>query len=243
MAYYAADVGDERLLRESVKQCGDYRGILQSKTTTGEAQGAWQHIIGPNSQDTGLWSSGNAWAAGGMTRVLATVLKAPVSKDKDWRQEAVDNLTQWIKEILDAAMTAPLDGGLLRNYLNDRDSNGHGFGEVSGSSLLSAVVYRMAVMRPKVIDAKYVKWADDIRIVLGGKDAQGQPHVQGNGVVTPAVNPLNWQDTKPFTSGSPEGQSFVVLMYAAWRDCVQAKICAGDVEKWQHGRFGRRAHN
>ncbi|KAJ3501160.1 hypothetical protein NLJ89_g9466 [Agrocybe chaxingu] len=75
LAYYAADKQDEGLLRESVRQCQLYRAILQLDTDE-PYKGAWRHIIGPESQDTGLWSTGNAWAAAGMTRVLATVNKS-----------------------------------------------------------------------------------------------------------------------------------------------------------------------
>ncbi|KAF8067991.1 hypothetical protein FPV67DRAFT_1376322, partial [Lyophyllum atratum] len=115
--------------------------------------------------------------------------------------------------------------GLVRNYINDTNSTGHGFGEISGSSVLASVAYRMAVLQPHACGEKYVRWADGIRRVLGGNDAGGQPHITEDGVATPAVNPLGWQDTKPFTTGSPEGQVFVVLMYTAWRDCVLVGRC------------------
>lgn len=235
LAYYAADKGDDAMLHDSVKQCGYYREVLQAKTPK-TCKGAWHHIIGPESQDLGLWSTGNAWAAAGMTRVLATVIKAPTAQYSNWRQEAIDSLTTWIKEILDGAMSAPMDGGLLRNYLDNMDSSRHGFGEISGSSLLAAVAYRMAVLRPQVFGERYIEWAEGIRLVLGGRDKNGNPHVTSTGVVTPAVNPLWWLDPKPLTTGSPEGQSFVVLMYAAWRDCVLAGTC-----RWKGGLQKKRS--
>ena len=37
-----------------------YRHVLQPPSG-----GAWMHIIGPQNQDTGLWSTGNGWAAAG----------------------------------------------------------------------------------------------------------------------------------------------------------------------------------
>ena len=102
----------------------------------------------------------------------------------------------------------------------------NGFGEVAGSALLAATTYRMMLLRPKTFaDPKYVKFADGIRKTLGALDSAGKPHVTSTGIVTPAVNPLNWKDTKPVTTGSPEAQVFVVLMYAAWRDCVLQGIC------------------
>jgi hypothetical protein len=169
-----------------------------------------------------------------MTRVLATVLKAPVAHDDpSWRQGAIADLTKWIKEIVDGAMNAPHNNDLLRNYLNDTISE-HGFGETSGSALLASVVYRMVVMRPGRRDFgawKYLMWAEGIRQVLGGgwsDGASGQwlEHVdRGNGTVRPAVNPLGWSDVKPYVLGSPEGQEFTVMLYAAWRDCVEVGKC------------------
>jgi len=69
----------------------------------------------------------------------------------------------------------------------------------------------MAVLQPRIFSGTaYTAWADGIRGVLVGTDQEGNPHVTVQGVVTPAVNPLNWGDTTPFTTGS-----FVVMMYAA----------------------------
>jgi hypothetical protein len=162
----------------------------------------------------------------GMTRVLATVEKAPssVSSGK-WKRAAAANLTSWIKEIIDGAMGAPMDDGLLRNYLNDTTDDDHGFGEISGSTAIAAATYRMAVLKPAEFGAAHIAWADSIRTALGGYDAEGNPHVTSNGTVTPAVNPYDWHSTTPYTAGSPEGNNFVALMYTAWRDCVAAGIC------------------
>ncbi|KAF8954902.1 hypothetical protein BDZ97DRAFT_1862403 [Flammula alnicola] len=225
LAYYAADTEDLQLLQDTVRQCELYRQILQSNTT--DLKGVWMHVMGTGYQDTGLWSTGNAWAAAGMTR------------------QAIDNLTQYIKEIVDGAMTAQKDGGLLRNYLDNLDSNGHGFGEISGSSLLASAVYRMAVLQPQVFSQNYVAWADSIRMTITGNGTDGNPHITSTGIATPAVNPMAWQDTTPFTSGSPEGQAFIVLMYAGWRDCVKAGQCStgsGALRKRMHGGLHRYSH-
>ncbi|KAF8872499.1 hypothetical protein BD779DRAFT_1679667 [Infundibulicybe gibba] len=208
LAFYAADKGDAEMLQESVRQCGHYRHILKAHETP-TCAGAWQHIIGNESQDTGSVVDGQC-----------------VGSRRDDPRNAIDQLGGWISEIIDGAMAAPLDDGLLRNYLNDLDSNGHGFGEISGSSLLAATVYRMAMLQPHLFGERHLKWADGFRTVLGGKDRHGNPHITDTGIVTPAVNPLAWKDTTPYTRGSPEGQSFVVLMYAAWRDCIVAGICS-----------------
>ncbi|KAJ6465620.1 hypothetical protein C8R47DRAFT_1056834 [Mycena vitilis] len=242
IAYFGADSNNASLLETAYRQCGLYREVLllgsnasSPFTPVGESttNGLWHHIVGPQSADAGLWSTGNGWAAMGMTRVLATILKAPAARNTAWRSAAIKDLTAWIKEIVDGARAAPADGGLLRNYVNDTSGDGHGFGEISGSSLLAAVTYRMVVHAPEAFTpaATYVKWADGVRGVLGGVDAAGSPHITSNGTATPAVNPLGWGDIAPWTAGSPEGNNFVVLLYAAWRDCIFTGVCAKPSDK------------
>lgn len=99
MAYYAVATNNATLLKESVRQAKLYREVLV------KPDGLWTHIIGPQSADSGSWSTGNGWAAAGMARVLATVMKAPISKG--WTSEIAE-LKQEIKEILDAVMTVGL---------------------------------------------------------------------------------------------------------------------------------------
>ncbi|KAJ3932359.1 MAG: Six-hairpin glycosidase-like protein [Lentinula lateritia] len=220
LAYYAVETSNSWLLQQTVEQCGLYREILQKKVSSMTSyKGLWEHIIGPVNQDTGVWSTGNAWAA--------AVLKAPPHITLTRRDDAVSELTQWIKEILDGAIRgkdiALAPNGLLRNYLDDVSGDGHGFGETSGTALLASVSYRVVVLRPNIFyadgsDRTYVDWADGLRKTLA-------EHITANGTASPAVNPLNWSDTTQYTAGSPEGQNFVVLMYAAWRDCKIAEIC------------------
>lgn len=63
-----------------------------------------------------------------------------------------------------------------------------------------------------------LRWADaNFKTVVS--------HVNANGIAAPTVDPLGWLIRTPYTKGSPEGESFVVMMYAAWRDCVDARVC------------------
>ncbi|KAH6891845.1 hypothetical protein BKA70DRAFT_1536843 [Coprinopsis sp. MPI-PUGE-AT-0042] len=227
LAYYAADTDDEALLMEVVRQCRLYRDVLQ--LDDGSSYGSlWRHIIGPEAEDTGLWSTGNAWAAAGMARVLATVMKAPIAQTRPWRDEAIAQLTLYIKEILNGALSLDLDNDLVRNYVNDLEGP-LGFGEISGTSLLAATAYRMAVINPRVFGRPYILWAERVRHTLGGLDIDGNPHITDGGVARPAIDPLDWKNPVPKTDGSPEGQAFVVLLYAAWRDCVRANVCYHEV--------------
>ncbi|KAF9058471.1 Six-hairpin glycosidase-like protein [Rhodocollybia butyracea] len=224
LAYYAVVNSDAKLLQQTVEQCGLYRQVLQKNVSSSTPyKGIWEHIIGPVNQDTGVWSTGNAWAAAGMTRVLATVLKAPSAITSGWKDSAVADLTQWIKEIVDGVIDGEhftvASDGLLRNYLNDVSGDGHGYGETSGTALLASVVYRLVILQPDIFhDRTYIDWADGLRETLA-------EHITSNGTATPSVNPLNWADTVPYTAGSPEGQSFQVLLYSAWRSCVLAGVC------------------
>ncbi|UKZ96825.1 uncharacterized protein TrAFT101_011601 [Trichoderma asperellum] len=205
LAYLAVEQNDTSLMSVTVQQCGLQRAVLKGNNLS------WQHIIGPQSQDTGLWSTSNGWAGYGMVRVLHTLQK--------WSGSAsmISQATQlkgWIKEILGGAMQSSLDDGLLRNYLNDSSW----FGEISGTSVLSAVAYRMAVNDPDMFPQSYITWADTNRKSLAKKQ-------NSEGIFSPAVNPYDWHDRTQFTTGSPEGQAFTVYLYTAYRDCVNAKIC------------------
>ncbi|KAF8902006.1 hypothetical protein CPB85DRAFT_1322371 [Mucidula mucida] len=52
-------------------------------------------------------------------------------------------------------MGAPMDDGLLCNYLDDTDGP-NGFAEISGSTMMAAVIYRMAVLQPDVFGTSYI---------------------------------------------------------------------------------------
>lgn len=200
LAYYAVVTADLDLLKQAAQQCLLYHDVLSTNL------GPWHHIVGPVSQDLGLWSTGNGWAAAGMARVLATMMKSPFSGATKNEQNA---LITDIKTIIDGAIKLDTDSsGLLRNYLNDTTW----YGEISGTAMLTATSYRMAVLAPSQFGAKYTTWANKkLQVVDGCINTT-------TGIVAPAVNPLWWEDPTPFTAGSPEGQSFVVLMHAAYRD-------------------------
>ncbi|KAF2806877.1 uncharacterized protein BDZ99DRAFT_465636 [Mytilinidion resinicola] len=200
LAYYAVAKNNLALAKESAGQCLLYRDVLVTPT------GPWYHITGPQTKDFGLWSTGNGWAASGMARVLSTLRKSPFNSATESEQSS---LTAAIKHIIDSAIALDTDSsGLLRNYLNDTTW----FGEISGTAMLTATTFRLAVLAPDSFGGKYTKWAEKkMGVVDAGIDA-------GTGIVSPAINPLNWHDRTPFTTGSPEGQSFVVLMHAAYRD-------------------------
>ncbi|GAP85164.1 putative six-hairpin glycosidase-like protein [Rosellinia necatrix] len=208
LAYWAVQDANETLLRVAVEQCLLYRDALvvpRDDDDDGDhaaAAGLWHHIIGPRNQDLGIWSTGNAWAAAGMARVLATARRSP------WAVDLAAPLSAAIRAILDAAVA--LDAAepaepLLRNYLDDATW----FGELSGTALLAATAYHMAALEPAAF-AGYVAWAD-------AKRAEVLRRIGDDGLLSPVINPLDWNDRTPGTA-SPEAQSFAVLMFAAHRD-------------------------
>jgi rhamnogalacturonyl hydrolase YesR len=225
LAYYAAVHNDAALLNRTVRQLELYRAGLQ------RGSGAWSHIQGGNA-DNWQWSSGNGWAAYGMTRVLATIQNGPWSSAV--KAEYVPQLTTWIKEIIDGAMrssvsliwyvshstaiTSNIDkrasNGLLHNYLDDSSS----LPETSGTSLLAATVYRMAVLAPSVFNSSYLAWAQSSVGAISR-------NVGADGVIAPAVNPYSYRSNTPYTAGSPEGQAWALSLYAARRDCIASEIC------------------
>ncbi|KAK7968928.1 hypothetical protein PG988_008001, partial [Apiospora saccharicola] len=239
LAYWAVQTANSTLLAEALGQCSLYRDVLgvphvgggggSSNNSNGgsedpfKAGGLWHHIIGPQTQDLGIWSTGNAWAAAGMARVLATALKFPNSNNHSKVETGINTVKGIVRDILDAAIA--LDDAepaepLLRNYLNDTTW----FGELSGTTLLTATVYRLAVLAPDEFNSggngtsstssKYVKWAD-------AKRSEIISRVDSQGLLSPVINPLNWGDRTPGTE-SPEAQSFALLMFAAHRDYQEA---------------------
>lgn len=214
LAYYAVATDDLELMRETVRQIGLYRDELMIKG--GVQAGLWKHIVSPtNTSDDGAWSTGVGWAAYGMARVRATISGWRPSNEEMGKEIA--QLDHWIWEIFDGAIRTDDDEtGLLRNYLGD-DS---WYGETSGTALLAATVYRMAVLNPqKFANVDYLQWAYE------KKQAVSQ-RVDADGIAKPAQQPLDHKLREPLMKGSPEGESFVLMMGSAARDCKCAGVCS-----------------
>ena len=219
LAYYGVSTRDLDLVREAVKQCELYRDVLMIRE--GEKRGLWKHIVGPSEmKDEGAWSTGNGWAAYGMARVRATIVGW--KKSRVAMQEEVGKLDGWILEVLEGAMKMDDHrSGLLTNYLGDSSW----FGETSGTALLTAAAYRMTMfMEAGPARDKILGWADRKRKAV-------VKHVDEDGVARPAVNPLKHDQREPLDGTSSEGESFLLLMGAAWRDCVCAGVCKTNLLK------------
>lgn len=213
LAYWAVQTDNVTLLNIAIQQCILYRDVLGVPADEGgdrspwDAAELWQHIIGPSdgNNDYGIWSTGNAWAAAGMSRVLATAKNSKLEADGLLLRSLEDS----IQGILDGAIAlddAEPDQPLLRNYLNDTTW----FAELAGTTLLAATAYRAVQLEPDIFGQKYETWADEKREAV-------EAMIGSDGLLAPVVNPLNWTDRTPATE-SPEAQSFALLMFSAHRD-------------------------
>ncbi|KAK0832882.1 hypothetical protein LTR91_013966 [Friedmanniomyces endolithicus] len=246
LAYYGVHKQDLALMRAAVHQVQLYRDALV--IPDGPKRGLWKHIVGPSElADDGAWSTGNAWAAYGMARVRATVSGWKPSREA--MGDEIAKLDRWIGEILDGAIRTDDDGesGLLRNYLGQESWFGAyklssseppfhsanvllSVAETSGTALLAATAYRMAVLKPEFYaQSAYLDWAHAKRAAVVSR-------IDDNGFAKPAVNPLKHSSREP-VDASPEGESFLVMMGSAWRDCVCRGVCApedqGRVDHWR----------
>jgi rhamnogalacturonyl hydrolase YesR len=207
LAYYGVFKDDIEYLKDAVRQCELYHEVLVTES------GCWKHIVNPEGVegedvkvDEGLWSTSNGWAAAGMARVLATIRKSRFAGELEKEQGSLAGMTQGI---LDGAMKLDTDAsGLLRNRLDDESW----FGEAAGTALLAAAAFRMAVLEPAVFGDVYTDWA--LRKMMIVKKCVDEE----TGIVAPVVNPTTDDQRTPLDGVSPEAQSFVVLLYAAWKD-------------------------
>ncbi|WWC95187.1 hypothetical protein V866_002042 [Kwoniella sp. B9012] len=192
-AYYAVLHNNQTLLQEAYRQCSLYRDTLRQES------GLWAHILlGTGTHDSGLWATGNAWAATGMLRVWATIKASNYASDMS---SQMDDLKNWVTEILDASQGYITSDGLLHNYINDNSS----FKDTSGSALMAATGIRLSTLN---ITDTYVP--NSLKLL-----AAVSSYINSTGYLTQVVNPYDFSKQGTI---SPEGQSFVVMAYAAYKE-------------------------
>lgn len=92
LAYYGGMTNNQTLLQAAYTQCQLYRSALR------QPNNLWAHILGGNgAHDPGMWATGNAWAAWGMARVLATIKKSSFAGQMSSQTADLGN---WIGEIM-----------------------------------------------------------------------------------------------------------------------------------------------
>ncbi|KAF2107278.1 hypothetical protein BDV96DRAFT_589451 [Lophiotrema nucula] len=221
LAYLAVAESETAHMKSAIHQCQAYRNVL-ANDSTGPDQGLWHHIVGPLNADPGYWSTSNGWVAAGLARVLATLKSWKLTRS--W--PAGSHIVSMIQDVLDGVIATDERRELetlLPNYLYSKDEEPW-FDEVAGTALLASTVYRMAVLEPQIFEGtdsrtkfRYLDWAENKRqAVYKSVDPE-------TGVARPAVNPLKHSQREPLMTGSPEGQSFVVLLWAAHRDYIESR--------------------
>ena len=103
LAYYGAATGNESVARMAYDQIRLYRQYLKDNGTSSgkgpSTNGLWQHMAFGSGADGGFWSTGNAWAAAGIVRVLAVYASSPLGASLQTEQA---DLVQWAHEIQSA---------------------------------------------------------------------------------------------------------------------------------------------
>lgn len=245
LAYYSVASNNLTYLHEAVRQCEFYRNGLVTDIDLPDGKkchGLWRHIVsdppeldpGTCCTDSDVWLTSSGWALAGMVRVLSTVVKwiphpDKVDRVRFWRlrNDSQASLLKIITEILDCTISQSRDPetDLLRNYLDGSTatSSAYAFGDVAGTALMTSAVYRLAVLRPWTFGTEtYLKWADRNYISVA-------QHVDQQGKAGPVTTPYEVPGKKSLEM-SPEGQSMVVMMAAARRDCVRSGACHGKME-------------
>ncbi|KAI0259577.1 Six-hairpin glycosidase-like protein [Gloeopeniophorella convolvens] len=173
LAYYGVTTGNESMLVEAYTQIKLYRKYLMDTS----AKGLWQHIVlGANGTDPGHWSTGNAWAAAGMLRVLGTMQSSPFAGKL---KHQIKDLGTWAADIHAAMYPHLQPNGLFRNYA-DANASTANFDDASSSALLAAGVYRLALLTG---NHKSVPLAERTRAALFANNASAPASASGAQVV------------------------------------------------------------
>ncbi|EEB98710.1 hypothetical protein MPER_01734, partial [Moniliophthora perniciosa FA553] len=114
------------------------------------------------------------------------------------------NLTDWVQEIISSAWKYQTKDGALFNVIDDSTT----FIDTSATALLASVTYRMAMYTN---DTTHIANADRALALV-------QDNVDESGWLQQTVDPYTFSTPSKSGSHSPEGQAFVLMLHAAWRD-------------------------
>jgi len=195
IAYYGALTNNISLLFTAKQQVGLYRDVLRDAYV----DNLWHHILLGSGTDPSLWATGIAWTASGGTRVLQTMAKSRCALGligDMWE------LAGWITEILTGVWKhQDFKTGGVPNHVN----NPTDFLDSSSTAMYAAATYRLAVITGNCAMVYNAEKAFDYIATKIAPDGRLQQ----------TVDPLNWD---VIGTQSPEGQAFVLLLQAAYRD-------------------------
>ncbi|KAI0034814.1 Six-hairpin glycosidase-like protein, partial [Vararia minispora EC-137] len=233
LAYYGVTTDNQSMVQEAYNQIKLYRNYLR------DSNGGWRHISLGSFNDTGHWSTGNAWAAAGMLRVFGTMQNSQFSRSF---KNQMKDLSNWVFEIQQAMYANLTSSDLFPNYADQPDS----FGDASSTALMASTVYRLSLLADR---HTFLPLAERTRQTLFAMNASSPPspaisastsavasasatapassntafasavHFSSDGWLAPVVNPESFGQQG---AASPEGEAFVLMMHSAWRDWVAA---------------------
>lgn len=181
-----------------------------------------------NFQDDGHWSTGNGWVAAGIMRVLCTINQTTAGYQPEL-VAAQRDLRNWATEIVNNIWTFQQDDGSIFDYADQNDS----FSDSSSTALIASVTFRLASL-PAILRGPQNDLDPADRPAINGstlaplirlKQSSIDAAVRARDCIRSRINTNDgWLDqvVDPYAWGSPgsqspEGQSFVLLMEAAWR--------------------------
>lgn len=176
---------------EAVRQVAGYRKTLRDPQT-----GAYFHIWDEGRQRFQrklLWGVGNGWAAAGMTRVIRALPAAMAAEKKE--------LGGFVRELVDSCLRFQREDGLFHDVLDDPKT----FVETNAAQMLAYSIYRG--VKGGWLEPAYLTQADRMRAAAHAK-------VDPYGLVQGVCGAPNFDRSGTAT----EGQSFFLLMEAAFRD-------------------------
>lgn len=187
------------LLEWSYDQCR-----LQRKVFLDESTGLWKHIVGGTEgrTDPECWATSNAWAAAGMLRVLLTIQRSQFAEDERMMAHMAE-LRDWVVQIVRAAAERAAPSGMIRNYVDQPDF----YEESCGTALLAATAFRL---EQEGLTDEFLPFAEKAREAV-------IRHIGKDGILQ-SVSDIEDEHKPGGRSLSAEGQAFVLLLEAAWRD-------------------------
>ncbi|GFZ48818.1 hypothetical protein JCM24511_06567 [Saitozyma sp. JCM 24511] len=204
-AYLGLSTGNQALLNISLAQW-----LLESSALLDTTVNIFRHI---NDWDARLWATGNGWMLYGAVRVLASVQS--YSSSGSATDNAISSEVAQIQTTLSGVFTAlfnQLDNNsLIPDYMNQPNAT-LAIGDSSGTALTVAAFYRFLSVCSTASVSDSVK-------SLASKAFDGVvAQIDSNGWLGNVVDPLGtngWVVYPGSNIRSPEGQSFVGLMWAA----------------------------
>ena len=196
LAYYGVLTNNGSILYEAYNQVSLYRSYLMDQ----RANGLWRHILlGSGGDDDGHWSTGNAWAAAGMVRVLGTIYNSPFNASM---VNQTNDLVNWIGEIHQGMYTNLDSNFVFKNY-PDEALSATNFYDASSTALMASTVYRLSTLANV---HTYIPYAEKTRKVIsenaGSFPAQRRGHFEVIQQPRPMTTTNSSATTRPVSSST-----------------------------------------